>query len=215
MLTAAIWISLNCPKEASILICTDSQSLCMALDAFNVETTPIRSALQNRVSPVIIQWIPGHSDVPGNELADKAAKSGTELQTACRPTSYRSSCMMVRKSIPDMITHPVMRQVYKCQSNEKDKEEIKSRKDQVLLAQIRTGKHKAFQSYQHLLDESKSPSCPRCNSGENHTLEHWFLNCPGTMAAKHLIFYDENMGDGLGLLTKCHRSLSNLPMLRT
>ena len=203
MLTAAIWISLNCPKEASILICTDSQSLCMALDAFNVETTPIRSALQNRVSPVIIQWIPGHSDVPGNELADKAAKSGTELQTACRPTSYRSSCMMVRKSIPNMITHPVMRQVYKCQSNEKDKEEIKSRKDQVLLAQIRTGKHKAFQSYQHLLDENKSPTCPRCNSGENHTLEHWFLNCPGTMAAKHLIFYDENMGDGLGLLTKC------------
>ena len=82
MLTAAVWISLNCTRDSSVMICTDSQSLCMALESFNVETSPIRSALHKRVSPVTIRWIPGHSDVPGNDLADEAAKSGAELQVA-------------------------------------------------------------------------------------------------------------------------------------
>ena len=136
MLTAAIWISLNCPKDASVMICTDSQSLCMALESFNVETSSIRSALHNRVSPVTIQWIPGHSDVPGNDLADEAAKSGAELQVACRPTSFRSSCMMVKKSLPNVTHHQTTREVYRCYSSEKDQEEIQTRKEQVLLANI-------------------------------------------------------------------------------
>ena len=75
MLTAAVWISLNCTRDSSVMICTDSQSLCMALESFNVETSPIRSALHNRVSPVTIQWIPGHSDVPGNDLEDEKLHS--------------------------------------------------------------------------------------------------------------------------------------------
>ena len=203
MLTAAVWISLNCTKDSSVMICTDSQSLCMALESFNVETSPIRSALHNRVSPVTIQWIPGHSDVPGNDLADEAAKSGAELQVAYRPTTFRSSCMMVKKSLPNLTHHRTTREVYKCYSSAKDQEEVKTRKEQVLLAQLRSGKHKAFQSYQHLLDDTKPATCPRCNTGEDHTLEHWFLRCPGTTAAKHALFFYEKMEEGLGLLTKC------------
>ena len=202
-LTAAAWIGRNCKEEEKVLICTDSQSLCMALNSFNMETSPFRSAIHNKQTKIITQWIPGHSDVPGNEMADKAAKEGADLETAQRPISYRSACMMIKKSISYPTSHPVMKKVYQHYSTEKEKEEITTRKDQVLLAQLRSGKHKAFATYQHMLDETKPATCPRCTSGEEHTLEHWFMRCAGTMAAKHDIMYDEKVEEGLALLTKC------------
>ena len=41
MLEATEWISQNCIGEESILICSDSQSLCMALENHNPETEGI------------------------------------------------------------------------------------------------------------------------------------------------------------------------------
>ena len=158
--------------------------------------------LHNHSGRVMIQWIPGHSEVPGNDLADEAAKEATELDEEQRSISFRSACMMVNKSIPNNIEHPRTRTIYSRYSKEKEKE-LKSRADQVLIAQIRSGKHKAFRQYQHDLDNTVSPICQRCKSGENHDLEHWFLRCNGTLAAKQQLFFDENMEEGLALLTKC------------
>ena len=109
---------------------------------------------------------------------------------------------MVNKSIPNNLEHPRTSTVYSRYSKEREKE-LKSRADQVLIAQIRSGKHKAFRQYQHDLDNTVSPICQRCESGENHDLEHWFLRCNGTLAAKQQLFFDENMEEGLALLTKC------------
>ena len=57
------------------------------------ETAPIRAAVHNTPAEIITQWIPGHSDVPGNEMADAAAKEGTELETKYRPVSFRNACI--------------------------------------------------------------------------------------------------------------------------
>ena len=202
MITAARWIVDNCTGDEDIMICTDSQSLCMAMQSYNTETSCIRSMLHNHSGRVMIQWIPGHSEVPGNDLADEAAKEATELEAEQRSISFRSACMMVNKSIPNNLEHPRTSTVYSRYSKEREKE-LKSRADQVLIAQIRSGKHKAFRQYQHDLDNTVSPICQRCESGENHDLEHWFLRCNGTLAAKQQLFFDENMEEGLALLTKC------------
>ena len=111
--------------------------------------------------------------------------------------------MMVKKSVPNVIQDRLVREVYKCFSLERDKEELLTRKDQVLMAQIRSGKHKAFKSYEHMLDSTKSDICTRCTLGAVHNLEHWFMECPGTYEAKYRLFFDEKMEEGLGLLTKC------------
>ena len=87
-ITAANWINLNCTEVGKILISTDSQSLCMALNSYNVETAPIREAIHNSPAEIIIQWIPGHSDVPGNELADAAAKDSSGAQTIINQISF-------------------------------------------------------------------------------------------------------------------------------
>ena len=67
---------------------------------------------------------------------------------------------------------------------------------------MRSGKHKKLGAYQNKLDDTVPKECQRCDSGDDHTLEHWFLHCPGTMAAKRRIFFGEEE-EGLGLLMKC------------
>ena len=70
MRIATKWIKENCEPETKILICTDSQSLCMALQSLNPETDGIRHNLKDHKGEITIQWIPNHSNVLGNEMAD-------------------------------------------------------------------------------------------------------------------------------------------------
>ena len=196
--TAVQWVRDHCDRNWSVLICTDSQSLCMALRSFNQETEIIRVALKDHIGTVTIQWIPGHSDIPGNERADKAAKEATGLNVATRPVSFRSACMQIRRTFEDDLTHQRTREIYSAYNKERE-EQIQSRKDQVLLAQLRSGKHMALMEYRHMLDESVSELCPRCQESE-HTLEHWLLKCPATLAAKVEIFGTGEIG--LNILTK-------------
>ena len=99
----------------------------------------------------------------------------------------------------DDLRHDIMEQVYGAYNKETEAL-IASRKDQVTLARIRSGKHRAFSSYNHLLDDSVPDVCPTCQEGP-HTLEHWWLRCPGTLAAKREIF-GGGEEQGLVLLTK-------------
>ena len=199
MRDAAEWIQENCERQTSILVCTDSQSLCMAMQSHNAETDGIREILQNHEGKITIQWIPGHSNIPGNDLADAAAKQASSLLAPTRPITFRSACMQIRKTFKDEIEHPRIKDVYS-KYNKETEQLIKSRKEQTTIAQIRSGKHLAFNEYRHELDKSVPKTCPRC-AEEDHSLEHWFLRCPGTLEARQDIFGGEEEY-GLFLLTK-------------
>ena len=199
MRLAANWIVQNREAEESITICTDSQSLCLAMKSHNPETDDIRETLQNHKGKITIQWIPGHSGVPGNDKADDEAKKATDLMDTPRGTTYRSACMQIRRSFEDEIGDAKIREVYRKYDKEMERT-IKTRKDQVTLAQIRSGKHLAFRAYRHQLDNEEPADCPRCGEAE-HTLEHWFLKCPGTLEARREIFGGEE-DQGLSQLTR-------------
>ena len=130
MLIAAEWISHNCGGSERILICTDSQSLCMALESYNPETEGIRNLLRNHKKTIIVQWIPGHAGVPGNDLADGVAKGMLDQP---RPISYRSACMVINSTFQDIISHKRIAETYQKYNAETEKE-IQTKKDQVQLA---------------------------------------------------------------------------------
>ena len=84
----------------------------MTLHSFNQETENIRVALKDHIGTVTIQWIPGHSDIPGDERADEAAKEATGLNVETRPVTLRSTCMQIRRTFEDDLTHQRTRDVY-------------------------------------------------------------------------------------------------------
>ena len=51
---------------------------------------------------IIFQWIPGHSDTPGNDKADKLAKKGSEKPHPLAQVIYRTAktkvCANIRKN---------------------------------------------------------------------------------------------------------------------
>jgi len=55
--------------------------------------------------------------------------------------------------------------------------EISSRKDAIILAQLRSGHSNLLRAYRHVIDPLVDPTCPKCVEGQ-HTLEHWLTECP-------------------------------------
>ena len=57
-------------RSTDAVICTDSQSLVIAIESRQSNIMDILEKLQQLKGRVFIQWIPGHSNIPGNDLAD-------------------------------------------------------------------------------------------------------------------------------------------------
>ena len=85
----------NCP----IVILTDSLSTLQALSA--EETDHSMRELQNAIQRIathqrmVLQWIPAHSGIPGNEKADRLAKEGSKKEQPQTKLSYCEAKMVL------------------------------------------------------------------------------------------------------------------------
>ena len=72
----------NVVRGTSIVICVDSQAAIKALAAFHTTSILVKECkeLLNQVGgriQITIMWVPGHSNVPGNDMADLLARQGS------------------------------------------------------------------------------------------------------------------------------------------
>ena len=198
MRDAIAWVRENGHPDQRIVIATDSQSLCSALQNRSPEVNALLNAIEACSASITIQWIPGHSDIPGNELADAHAKEAAQSSGAGRPVSYKSACAEVKRCFVDPpSSHERTREVYSKYSEEKEKS-VKNRDDQVLLARLRSGHHMWFMSYRHRIGKRDTAECERCGFGDDDVV-HW-LACPGTLAARTALFECSTVG--LSILTE-------------
>ena len=170
-----------------IVLATDSQSLCAAMSGTSDQLEPLLAGLGKLSCKLVIQWIPGHSDVMGNELADEAAKKAAKLHGPGRDISYESSRLLAKKFIPDPPPEHKRSQLVYSKLSRKREAEIATRSEQVTLARIRGGHHLMFGETRHRYNKEEDPRCPRCGH-DIETMTHWLLNCPGTEAARQAIF---------------------------
>jgi len=86
---AEIYANLACvsslynERKASIAICSDSQAALKALQSAKTRSSLVaetKSALSKLSTFSSVLWVPGHNNVPGNEIADKLAKQAAALE---------------------------------------------------------------------------------------------------------------------------------------
>jgi hypothetical protein len=48
--------------------------------------------------PVVLQLIPGHTDIHGNDKVDMMAKQGASLQQSNKPVTYRTAKQIIQQN---------------------------------------------------------------------------------------------------------------------
>ena len=89
--TAAAHIEASTHASPNVVLLTDALSVLQALQSNrDTELNDLSAALASlcRGHAVILQWIPSHCNVPGNEAPDSLAKEGTTQEQVDRSTSY-------------------------------------------------------------------------------------------------------------------------------
>ncbi|KAH8927611.1 hypothetical protein BT69DRAFT_1180667, partial [Atractiella rhizophila] len=100
--------------------------------------------------------IPGHSNIKGNELADAAANSATDPETATGHIHHHS---LSRRLSPDQ-TFDMLKEMPRAQAS--------------IFVQLRSG-HTSINNYLHRIGASEEPSCNFC--GMRDTVTHLFFEC--------------------------------------
>ena len=180
MESALSWTLTNANHHSiTRLFCTYSKSLCEALISSHPRTFSIHNSINSISSSILIQWIPGHSAIPGKDIADKAAKEATTIDSdTILPISLSSSIQVINETIRDAPPiHERVASVYKHRRVSRDAKLINNRKDDVLIAHLRSGHHPSLKKYLHRLDPSQGPTCPNCRQEEQDLL-HWLCDCP-------------------------------------
>ena len=193
------WIEDNCSGER-VTICTDSLSLCLAMEAMNPVTDKLLNQCESCNANITIQWVPAHTGVEGNEMADETAKQAAKLESSVtgRATSFSSACAVIRSSVKDptpMDPADVrICEIYKKVDHKKEQSTINNREEQVHLARIRSGHHPDLMYWQNKIDPDVSNMCPRCKEGPD-TIEHWLRGCPALSAMRQRIFGTVELDD--------------------
>ena len=183
MLLAVGWIK-NRENQGPFIICTDSQSTLIALQSPGLsdgsdlaETRRILNSLNTRVS---LQWVTSHIGLIGNEWADVeadavAASDEEPAATDGGITFQTAKAFTKRETMDPAISHERTKAVF---NGKRDPVSL-SRKDSVLLAQLRSGHCHKLAAYRNIVDADSSATCPHCQ-GAPETLEHWLQECPAT-----------------------------------
>ena len=171
------------------IICSDSQAALSALngscmsDGKGLAVVISNLAQSNR--RILLQWVPGHCGLIGNEWADVAAGDAattvTPNQVHQQAITYNMAKALIGRELVDPpTTHERTKAMF---DGLRDQEPL-SRGDAVLIAQLRSGLCRKLAAYR-IIDESNFSSiCPHCDM-EAETLEHWLQDCPA-MAVKRI-----------------------------
>ena len=160
----------------------------------NPKTDDIRREIESLDSEVELMYVPGHRDVPGNELADQYAKEAAAWAGpfARQDVSMDAARSAIKRGLTDPPSqHPLISKTYADYSEERDTAAVKTRAQGALLAQLRAGHHTSLGYYRNFVNPEVSDKCDRCKDATAvDTTRHWLTECAYTMPARMNIFGD-------------------------
>ena len=140
------------------------------------------SQLQKKI---VLQWIPSHCGITGNERADGLAKRGTEImQTAMRKTSYYTAATIIHNAINNEHHKNITNRTQS--STWKDKLiTVPDWPRREFIAKFRMStEHDCLAGHLHRFGIYESPLCNLCN--QNHIMDAEHLMTAHLSENKHL-----------------------------
>ena len=179
----------NPQQKTDTIIFTDSLSTLDALENgsdVSKDITHLKWSLHNLMSRhntrVVLQWIPAHTGIPGNERADALAKQGAGLPQPNVPVAYSTCCQMTKANskeewLNSWAAGTTGRSMYGHMSKPLLKDPINylRRGDQSLIFQLRT-QHVPLNCHLNRIGVKESAACPLCDH-PSETVEHLLFDC--------------------------------------
>ena len=102
--------------------------------------------------------------------------------------SFKTTKQLIKRNIKDPpISHLLGHEVYQRYKLQFD-DCLTTRRDQTLIAKLRTGKWKGFREYKSRLDKGETdPHCRHC-PGKIHDLRHWMTDCQANDELRQKLF---------------------------
>ena len=171
--TAAAHVKTSPHTSHHVVILSDALSVLQALDFprdknLNDLVSTITSICQDHT--VVLQWIPSHCNIRGNDMADTLAKEGSSKEQEDRSTTYQEERTIIKAKLQTkwLQQHP--------RFNRADSYYLLTRSEQVVIFRLRTG-HNRLNHHMHTkFGIGQSDQCP-CETG-SMTTEHLLQSCP-------------------------------------
>ena len=183
----AILISLHYIQNSGqnkFIIFSDSLSCLQALQSNKLDNPTVLKVIDlysliSKDKDVIFCWIPGHVGIPGNERADKAAKSGLNKDIFPFKVPYTDFKPYINKYIRDIWQNEWDQKTGNKLHSVKPTLGVwndsfrRSRKEEVVLSRIRIGHSKITHSF--IFNKGTPPECVPCQ--RPFTIKHILLDC--------------------------------------
>ena len=191
----------------SIRICTDSLANVLQLkegphaqkDLLAISIWSRLVNISSRPNDIYIQWVPGHSNIEGNERADHLAKIGNTLPQDNVPIDYDSAIRaLTRKSNNDWTrcfkdkANPSNSTKWFIEATNGKPSNLLhpsiTRRTARIIEQLKMGKSYILQETKCEIGAATSPLCPHCGSNANEDSRHYLLHCPRWTSIRQAIW---------------------------